>query len=473
MKNILIEQIKKDPIAMGAIASTHNKDIAALVLAAGKGSRMKSSKPKVMHKLAGLPLISHVIDSVSCLNPKEIYAIIAPDMEKTVGEQIKPHGHIFQREQMGTGHAVMQAKSALQNFKGTVLIMLGDVPLIDPRTIASFLNVMNKEENTVQLLTFEAKDPTGYGRVFTNMDASVSNIIEHKDCSKDQLSQKRVWSGIMAVDGEQLFPLLNLMTNDNAQGEYYLTQIVELANASDLRVGFMDCDEDEVQGVNTKANLAQLEARLQDRLRSYHLENGVTMIAPETVTFSMDTTVGPDTVIEPNVVFCPKVEIAKNCFIRAFSHLEECRVGEDSEIGPFARLRPGTKLDGKNVIGNFVEIKGSEVGTGSKIKHLSYVGNAEVGDHVNLGAGTITCNYNGYEKYKTVFEDGVLTGVNTVCIAPVSLGAFSMTGAGSVITKDVEAGSLAIARSEQTNKEGWADRFHADNQHKKKAKKAS
>lgn len=451
---------------------THKRNIATLILAAGKGSRMKSNKPKVMHELAGAPLIHYVVVSAEALNPTSIHTIIAPGMEESVGRAVSPHDVIFQTEQKGTGHAVLQARDALKNFNGQVLLMLGDVPMIKSETIKSLLETMARQNNSIQLLSFCPEDPTGYGRVITDAQDKVEAIIEHKDCTESQKAVNRVWSGIMAVDGAELFTLLDQMSDDNAQNEYYLTEIVEIANRMGFSVGFTDCDLFQVQGVNTKKDLAALEVQVQASLRDQHMARGVTLIDPQSVTFSVDTIIGADTVIEPNVYFGRGVVVGEECRIRAFSHIEGAIVGDACEIGPFARLREDTKLDGHNVIGNFVETKKSDIAKGTKIKHLSYIGNAFVGEKSNLGAGTITCNYNGYEKFETHIGDHVSTGVNTVCVAPISIGDHAITAAGSVLTKDVPAEALSIARAEQANREGWAKRFHNAHRAKKDKKSA-
>ncbi len=451
---------------------TKVKDCAVLILAAGKGSRMKSNKPKVMHDLAGAPLIHYVMASALELQPVSLHTIIAPGMEGSVGQAVAPNPICLQTEQKGTGHAVMQAKDVLKEFKGTVLILLGDVPLIRTETLHQLTRTLETQKNTIQLLTFQPEDPTGYGRVLTEEDESVTAIVEHKDCDPRQLLERRVWSGCMAVDGEKLFELLDQISDENAQNEYYLTSIVEVARAQELTVGFLDTDTFQVQGINSKQDLARIEQQVQQMLRHQHLDLGVTLQDPESTYFSIDTKIGADCIIEPHVYFGRGVEVGDSCHIRAFSHIEGAKIGAETIIGPFARLRPDTVLAGKNDIGNFVEIKKTTVGTGSKVKHLSYIGDATIGEKANLGAGTITCNYNGYEKFKTTIGDHAFTGVNSVLVAPCEIGAQAITAAGSVITEPVKEGALAIARAHQTNKEGWATAFHTEKQ-KLKSKKAS
>lgn len=451
---------------------TKVKEIAVLILAAGKGSRMKSQKPKVMHELANAPLIHYVMASALELQPTSLHTIVAPGMEETVGKAVAPNPVCFQNEQKGTGHAVMQARDVLKDFEGSVLILLGDVPLIRTETLHQLVRTMEKSKNTIQLLTFLPEDPTGYGRVITDENETVSAIVEHKDCEPSQLLERRVWSGCMAVDGKQLFDLLDQISDDNAQNEYYLTSIVEIARKQNLTVGFLDTDPFQVQGINSKQDLARMEQQVQQMLRYQHLDTGVTLQDPESVYFSIDTKIGADCIIEPHVYFGRGVDVADHCHIRAFSHIEGAKIGASTIIGPFARLRPETVLAGKNDIGNFVEIKKTTLGEGSKVKHLSYIGDATIGMKANLGAGTITCNYNGYEKFKTTIGDHAFTGVNSVLVAPCEIGAYAITAAGSVITESVAEGAMAIARAHQTTKEGWATRFHEEKQNLKN-KKAS
>ncbi len=450
------------------------KDIAVLILAAGKGSRMKSNKPKVMHELAGAPLVHYVMASALALDPVSVHTIIAPGMEETVGQAVAPNPVCLQTEQKGTGHAVAQAEDVLKDFDGTVLVLLGDVPLIRTDTLSALARSLEDNKNVIELLTFQPEDPTGYGRVLTNASQEVEAIVEQKDCTPEQALERRVWSGCMAVDGQQLFKLLSEVSDDNAQQEYYLTSIVEIAREKGLSVGFLDTDTLQVQGINSKIDLANLEQQVQQMLRHQHLDAGVVLQDPETVYFSIDTKIAPDVVVEPHIFFGRDVVVETGSHIKAFSHIEGAHIGQDSIVGPFARLRPETVLQGKNDIGNFVEIKKTTVGQGSKVKHLSYIGDAIIGEKANLGAGTITCNYNGYNKFKTTIGDHAFTGVNSVLVAPCEIGASAITAAGSVITETVPEGALAVARSKQIIKEGWAHSFHQEKQQlKKQGKKAS
>ncbi len=457
-----------------------------IILAAGKGSRMKSDKPKVMHQVAGAPMIQYVTASASQLNPEKIVTIIAPDMGDTVGAAVKPYHTAIQHDQNGTGHAVLCAKDVLKeqiatakkdkNVDALTFIMLGDVPLIRGETLIDMMNDRNAlgdvsgKKPSIQLLAMRPVNPKGYGRIIQKDNGFVERIVEDADCTPDQSLVNCVWSGIMAVETQHLFDLLEKVGSDNAQGEIYLTSIIEIANEMGLTTGVSECDTMQVQGVNHKGDLAKVNYHVQQMLRYQHLENGVTMMDPETVYFAIDTQIGADVTIEPNVFFGRGVTVEKGAFIRGFSHLEGCLVQKNAEVGPFARLREGTNIGENAVAGNFVEMKKTTLGKGAKVKHLSYIGNATIGEKANVGAGVITCNYDGFLKHDTTVGAGAFLGVNSVLIAPVTIGDNAMTAAGSVVTKDVEEDALCLARAEQVNKAGFVPRYRAAKQKLKQKK---
>jgi bifunctional UDP-N-acetylglucosamine pyrophosphorylase/glucosamine-1-phosphate N-acetyltransferase len=377
-----------------------------------------------------------------------------------------------QDPQLGTGHAVQQAESALADFGGDVLILYGDVPFVRAETMQAMLARLNAADSpAVVVLGFEPENTLQYGRVIAS-DGVIAKMVEHKDASEAERACRLCNSGLMAVKAKDLFGLLARVGNDNAQGEYYLTDIVNIAN-EDGRICavVVTDDEHEVAGINSRGELAQAEARWQERRRAMAMADGATLVAPETVWFAWDTKIGRDVLIEPNVFFGPGVEVADHVNIRAFSHLEGAKVASKAEIGPYARLRPGADIREKAKVGNFVEIKKSVLGVGAKANHLTYVGDADVGAGANLGAGTITCNYDGYFKYKTVIGERAFIGSNSALIAPVRIGADAIVGAGSAVSRDVADGELRLVRAEQMVKPGWADAFH-DAMRKKKAEKA-
>ncbi|MGB3407677.1 MAG: bifunctional UDP-N-acetylglucosamine diphosphorylase/glucosamine-1-phosphate N-acetyltransferase GlmU [Jannaschia sp.] len=435
---------------------------ALIVLAAGQGSRMQSDLPKVLHKVAHAPLLVHALRTGESLDPERT-VIVAGHGGDAVEAAANAHDDraviVRQAEQLGTGHAVLQARTALEGFAGDVIVLYGDTPLIRPETLEAMLNARRAGADVV-VLGFEAADPGRYGRLVTDGDR-LERIVEAKDASPAELAIRLCNSGVLAAEAGVLFELLDQVGNDNAAGEYYLTDVPGLARAARLSARVVVCPEAETLGVNTRADLAAAEAAFQTRKRAETIENGATLTAPETVFFASDTYVGRDVVIEPNVVFGPEVTIESGATIRAFSHLEGCHVSEDCVIGPYARLRPGAELDRGVRVGNFVEVKNALVAEGAKINHLSYVGDADVGARANIGAGTITCNYDGVFKHRTVIGDDAFIGSNTALVAPVRVGDAAMTGSGSVITMDVPDGALAIARAKQENKDGLAARLMA------------
>jgi bifunctional UDP-N-acetylglucosamine pyrophosphorylase/glucosamine-1-phosphate N-acetyltransferase len=441
------------------------------VLAAGKGTRMKSDLHKVLHPIAGRPMLEHLLASVGELAPQRQVVVVGSgrdQLENALGSRAVI---AVQEPQLGTGHAVQQAEGALAGFSGDVLILYGDVPFVKPQTMQAMLDRLHADDNpAVVVLGFEPADTLQYGRVIAE-GGRITKMVEHKDASDAERACRLCNSGLMAARSDELFALLDRVGNDNSQGEYYLVDVVNIANADGRTCAVVvTADEHEVAGINSRCELAGAEADWQARRRLAAMADGASLIAPETVWFSWDTVIGRDVLIEPNVFFGPGVTIADNVKIRAFSHLEGASLAKGAEIGPYARLRPGAEL-GENVkIGNFVEIKKSVLGKGAKVNHLSYVGDAEVGAGANIGAGTITCNYDGYFKHKTVIGERAFIGSNSALVAPVRIGADAIVAAGSAVTRDVADGELRMVRAEQMVKPGWADRFH-DAMKKKKAEK--
>ncbi|WP_282092231.1 bifunctional UDP-N-acetylglucosamine diphosphorylase/glucosamine-1-phosphate N-acetyltransferase GlmU [Epibacterium ulvae] len=429
---------------------------ALIILAAGKGTRMNSDLPKVLHPIAQASMLEHAMAAGRALNPEHtiIVAGHGADAVRAEVEKIDETAQVvMQEEQLGTAHAVDQARKALSSFKGDAVILYGDTPFLQAETLEHMVEARAKADLVV--LGFEAADPGRYGRLIMDGD-SLEKIVEYKDASEDQRAIRFCNSGLMACDAAVMFDLLSKVENKNASGEYYLTDLVELARAQGLSVTAVSCDEAETLGVNSRADLAAAEAVFQARARADLLEMGVTMMAPETVFLAFDTVIGRDTVIEPNVVFGPDVTVESGALIRAFSHLEGCHVSRGAKVGPYARLRPGAELAENTHIGNFVEIKNAEIAAGAKINHLSYIGDASVGEATNIGAGTITCNYDGFMKHRTEIGPRAFIGSNTLLVAPVTVGRDAMTASGTVVTKNVEAEALALSRVPQTNKPGRA-----------------
>ncbi len=437
--------------------------IAIIVLAAGKGTRMRSAAPKVLHRAAGRSLLGHVLTAAAALSPVRAIVVNGPGQADVADEALAhfPAASIVtQKERLGTGHAVSIALPALKKFSGTVMVLYGDTPLLSVETLQGLAAQVNAK-TPFAVLGFEAANPTGYGRLLRNAAGSLTGIREELDASKKEKAIRLCNSGVIALDAGLLAKLLPLVGNKNAKGEYYLTDLVALAVKAKKRVALSVCPEAEVLGVNTRAQLAEVEAHFQQRLRARAMEGGATLVAPETVYFCADTVVGCDVVIEPHVVFGPKVVIGDNVQIRAFSHIEGAKIAAGATIGPFARLRPGADIAADAHIGNFVEIKKSRVEKGAKVNHLSYIGDARVGAKANIGAGTITCNYDGFAKHVTDIGAGAFIGSNSSLVAPVRIGDGAYVGSGSVITKDVPDNALALERGTQTIREGWAARFRA------------
>lgn len=433
--------------------------IALVILAAGQGTRMNSDLPKVLHPIGGAPMLVHAIRSGEPLEPSRI-VVVTGHGGAAVGraaEDYSPFVQIaVQEQQLGTAHAVAQSREALAGFDGDVIVLYGDTPFIRPETLERMQAARSTHD--VVVLGFEAADPGRYGRLVMDGER-LDKIVEFKDATDEERQITLCNSGVVAADAKVLFDLIDGVGNDNAAGEFYLTDIVGLARAKGLSAGAVTCEEAETLGINSRAELAVAEGIFQSRSRAEALADGVTLVAPETVFFAFDTVVGRDTVIEPNVVFGPGASVESEAQIRAFSHLEGCHVSRGAVVGPYARLRPGAELAEGVKVGNFVEIKAARVDRGAKINHLTYVGDAEVGEEANIGAGTVTCNYDGVMKHRTRIGARAFIGSSTMLVAPVSVGDDAMTASGSVITEDVEPGALAIGRARQVTKPGLARRL--------------
>lgn len=425
---------------------------ALIVLAAGQGTRMNSDLPKVLHQIAGAPLLVHALKSGAALAPERQVVVVGHG-----GEQVADAARLWdediaiaeQTEQLGTAHAVVQARPALDGFTGDAIVLYGDTPFISPETIEQM--VQARATHDVVILGFEAADPGRYGRLVMSGD-KLERIVEFKDATEAERAITLCNSGVVCAKAEVLFDLIDRVGNDNASREYYLTDIVGLAWDTGRSATAVTCAESETMGVNTRAQLAEAEAAFQSKMRAEMLDNGITMTAPETVFFAHDTIVGRDTIIEPNVVFGPEVTVESGATLRAFSHLEGCHVSRGAIIGPYARLRPGAEISEHAHIGNFVEVKNALIGEGAKANHLTYIGDATIGKGTNIGAGTITCNYDGFFKHHTEIGENAFIGSSTMLVAPVRVGHGAMTGSGSVITTDVEDGALALGRAKQVNK---------------------
>lgn len=447
------------------------RPLALVVLAAGKGTRMKSDLHKVLHPIAGRPMLMHLMASADALAPARKVVVVGSGREQLAAALQDSAELAVQDPQLGTGHAVQQAQGALAGFAGDVLILYGDVPFVRTETMRSMLEKLYGADNpAVVVLGFEPEHPLQYGRVIAQ-GGLVSKMVEHKDASEAERACRMCNSGLMAVRGEELFGLLARVGNANAQGEYYLTDIVNVAVADGRTCAVVVTgDADEVAGINSRAELAEAEGRWQAKRRLAAMADGASLVAPETVWFAWDTVLGRDVTVEQNVVFGPGVSVADNVLIKAFCHIEGARLASGVSVGPFARLRPGAVLEEKARVGNFVEVKNAVLHAGAKANHLSYIGDADVGAGANIGAGTITCNYDGYFKYRTVIGERAFIGSNSALIAPVKIGADAIVAAGSAVSRDVADGELRLVRGEQLVKPGWADRFH-DAMKKKKAER--
>ena len=445
--------------------------IAAIILAAGKGTRMKSDLHKVLHPIAGRPMLMHLLDAVDQLAPARKVVVVGSGRDQLEAALAGSADLAVQDPQLGTGHAVQQAEAALVGFEGDVLILYGDVPFVPSHTMQAMIDRLNAPDApAVVVLAFEPEDTLNYGRVICEGDRIVK-MVEHKDATDAERACRLCNSGLMAVKAKDLFALLARVGNENAAGEYYLVDIVNIANADGRHCAMVKTDPFDVAGINSRAELAVMEAQWQQRRRAQAMADGATLIAPETVWFSYDTVIGRDVVIEPHVFFGPGVSVADGVTIHGFSHLEGATIATGAEIGPYARLRPGAVLEEKSKVGNFVEVKKARLGKGAKANHLSYLGDADIGAGANIGAGTITCNYDGFFKYKTEIGEGAFVGSNSALVAPVKIGKGAIVGAGSTVTADVADDALALVRPKQEEKPGWAARFR-DRMRAKKSKKA-
>lgn len=444
------------------------RPIAAIVLAAGKGTRMKSDLHKVLHPIAGRPMLLHLMASIDALSPAKKVVVVGDKADQIEAALGGTADLAVQDPQLGTGHAVQQAEAALAGFDGDVLILYGDVPFVPATTMQAMIDRLGAADApAVVVLAFEPDDPLQYGRVITDGDRVVK-MVEHKDATDTERAVRLCNSGLMAAKARDLFALLARVTDNNAAKEFYLVDIVNIANADGRSCAVVKTDADDVAGINSRAELAVAEAQWQAFKRDEAMAGGASLRAPDTVWFSWDTELGREVTIEPNVFFGPGVKVADNVTIRANSHIEGATIGSGCEVGPFARLRPGTVLGEKAKIGNFVETKKAVLGKGAKANHLTYLGDVTVGAGANIGAGTITCNYDGYFKYQTVIGENAFIGSNSALIAPVTIGRDAIVAAGSAVSRDVAPGDLRMVRAEQLIKPGWADRFH-DAMRKKKA----
>ena len=431
-----------------------------ILLAAGEGTRMQSDRAKVLHEIGSAPIFAHALAATEPLEPAVRVLVVGHEGESVANaaRAIDPEVRIVeQKERLGTAHAVLAAKPVLEGASGDSIVLFGDTPFIRSETFSA-MSKARMDGADIVVLGFEASDPARYGRLVVN-GRTLERIVEWKDATEAEREIRLCNSGVVMADTATLLSLVSAVTNDNAAGEFYLTDIPEIGRTRGLKTEVVVCDEAETLGINTRADLVAAEAVFQRNARNRLVEDGVTLMAPATVYLSLDTHIGRDAVIEPNVVFGPGVTVETGARIRAFSHLEGCHVSKGAIVGPYARLRPGAEIGDNARVGNFVEIKNAEVGEGAKVNHLTYVGDASIGAGSNIGAGTITCNYDGFFKHRTEIGQNVFIGSNTMLVAPVRVGDDAMTATGTVVTRDVPAGDMAVARSKQDNKPGFATRF--------------
>lgn len=444
----------------------------AVVLAAGQGTRMKSKLYKVLHPVCGKPMVEHVIDHIQGIGAERIVTIVGHGAEKVQDQLGSRSEYALQEQQLGTAHAVLQASEVLGNLSGTTLVICGDTPLIRPETMKALLAHHHETAAKATILTGIPENPTGYGRIIRNAEGHVERIVEQKDASPEEQKVKEINSGTYCFDNESLFAALKLVKNDNSQGEYYLPDVIEiLKNQGSIISAYATDDFEETLGVNDRVALSQAETLMRERIVEKHMRNGVTIINPTNTFISADAVIGSDTVLQPGVIIEGVSEIGEDCLIGPNSHITNSRIGhrttvhssvvtqsvigEDTAVGPFAHIRPDSEIGNAAKIGNFVEIKKTKLGNQSKVSHLSYIGDAEVGERVNIGCGTITVNYDGKNKFVTTIENDSFVGCNSNLIAPVSIGQGAYVAAGSTITKNVPAQALAIGRARQENKEGY------------------
>ncbi len=453
---------------------TTQRDFAAVILAAGKGTRMKSDMHKVLHPIAGRAMLEHLLAVLDSLAPARKIVVVGSGREQLEGLVEGRAGElVVQDSQLGTAHAVRQAEEKLRDFDGDILILFGDTPLVEAETMRRMLDrLRSKDSPAIVVVGSRPANPGHYGRILARPDGTIEKMVEYKDASEEERAIDLCNTGLMAARASDLFPLLARVGNHNASGEYYLPDVVMIASADGRKSAVIEAESWETAGVNSRSELAALEGEWQRRRRLRAMADGVTLVAPETVWFSFDTEIGCDTVVEPNVVFGPGVTIGERVVVKAFSHIEGARVADGAQIGPYARLRPGADIGEKARVGNFVEVKKARLGPGAKANHLSYLGDADVGANANIGAGTITCNYDGFFKYRTVIGEGAFIGSNSALVAPVTIGHGALVAAGSVIVRDVAEDSIALARGEQVEKPDRARRFRETMAAKKKAKSA-
>jgi bifunctional UDP-N-acetylglucosamine pyrophosphorylase / glucosamine-1-phosphate N-acetyltransferase len=433
----------------------------SVVLGAGKGTRMKSDLPKVLHAVAGLPMLGHVLKTATAAGTDALAVVIGPGMDnvRATTSKLAPKATVYiQEQQRGTADAVLAARAAIATHKGDVIVLYADTPLIKPETIARLRATLDAGAH-VAVLGFHADDPTNYGRLLVNDQGALLAIREHADASAEERKITLCNSGVLAFRCPDLAGLLSRIEANNPKGEYYLTDAIELARRDGLSAAVVLCPETEVLGVNSRDQLAAAERIFQDRARLSAMTNGATLIAPETVWFAHDTVIGRDVIVEPNVFFGPGVTVGNGAEIRANCHIEGAVIGSGARIGPFARLRPGADLSADVHIGNFVEVKNVKMGVGAKANHLAYLGDGTVGTKANIGAGTIFCNYDGFNKARTEIGDGAFVGSNSSLVAPVKIGAGAYIGSGSVVTRDVEANALAVERADTRTIPGWGQKF--------------
>ncbi|HYD70817.1 bifunctional UDP-N-acetylglucosamine diphosphorylase/glucosamine-1-phosphate N-acetyltransferase GlmU [Azospirillum sp.] len=448
-----------------------HRPLACVILAAGKGTRMKSDLPKVLHRVAGRPMVGHVLAAVAELDPDHVVVVVGPGMDD-VAAAVAPYPTAVQEQQRGTADAVRAAFGLLEGFNGDVLVLYGDTPLVTPETLRAMVNARRQAGNpAVVVLGMRPDDPGAYGRLILNARGGLEKIVEYLDASEEERAVTLCNAGLMAFDGARMTGLINRIGNANAKGEFYLTDVVQIARTEGLPCAVVEGTPAEVIGVNSRAELAEVERIMQRRLRKAAMDNGATLIDPDSVFFSPDTRLGRDVVVGPNVVFGPGVTVADRVEIKPFCHLEQVSVASGAVIGPYARLRPGAEIGEDAHIGNFVEIKNARIEAGAKVNHLTYIGDARVGAKANIGAGTITCNYDGFGKYHTDIGAGAFIGSNSSLVAPVKVGDGAIVGAGSVVTTDVEGDAMAVARGRQQAYPGWAARFR-ERKRAEKAKKA-
>ena len=443
------------------MTAASRQPFAVVILAAGQGTRMRSDTHKVLHPIASRPLLLHLLDRVDEIGADRRVVVVGKGREQVeaalAGRDVTV---ALQAEQKGTAHAVQQAAEALDGYPGAVLILYGDTPFVEAATLQRMLDRLDASDRPgIVVMGSSPADPAAYGRIILGEGDHITRMVEFRDATEEERAVRLCNSGMMAIRGRDLFRWLGQVGNDNAAGEYYLPDVVNIAAAEGHPAVVIEGDPYETAGVNSRAELAHLELEWQRRRREQVLEQGATLIDPESVWFAYDTKLGRDVTVEPHVVFGPGVEVGQGATIHAFSHIEGAAIGARASIGPFARIRPGTRLGERTKVGNFVELKKAEVADGAKVNHLSYVGDASVGEKANIGAGTITCNYDGFGKHRTEIGAGAFIGSNTALVAPVRIGEGAVVGAGSVITEDVEPDSLALERNEQKGVGGWARRF--------------